>query len=488
MPMKVEAAIVTQKRPSAEFNSDSINLNGKLFDRDVIKNGYKGSGVLSGNVYFALTSSDVEGFADAAVTAFNEQAENFAEQSPEKVLADYFSMCDDALKKTSHADAKLSAGCMYASGRKVVAACNGGKIYSLIHGVCASICSDKESNGCVNECTFPDVATGDIFILVSAGVADALSDKDIADICKVSDGSVKRIAGLISKIALSKAGSDAVSVIAVNIIDIDVDADNEAVGFVAAFPDNKAEYNAGDSQDEKAADESDIDAPAEEASEEQADNSSVAAEDLTENKNFTESLESKDSAETEDVQEDDEAEDDEAEDDEDDEDDEDNAVPVTKAKGAREKLLILLGAMVIVCVALIITVFVVRGVGSREEGTTEANETTTIEEITSDETTSEEETTDEETTDEETTEEEERTTEERTSEEERTSSRPAETTTADSTEATEPSSSEENTEATQPSEENSENVSPTEQEQESVNTDDQNNGNTDATEVPAGNE
>ena len=66
MPMKVEAAIVTQKRAEASFNTDSVNVNGKVFPRDVIKNGYKGSGVLSGNAFFALASSDIDGFADAA--------------------------------------------------------------------------------------------------------------------------------------------------------------------------------------------------------------------------------------------------------------------------------------------------------------------------------------------------------------------------------------------------------------------------------------
>ena len=59
MPMKVEAAIVTQKRPLALYNTDSVNVNGKVMPREVIKNGYKGSGILSGNVYFALTSSGV---------------------------------------------------------------------------------------------------------------------------------------------------------------------------------------------------------------------------------------------------------------------------------------------------------------------------------------------------------------------------------------------------------------------------------------------
>ena len=98
MPMKIEAAAVTQQRPSAEFNNDSVNINGKVFSREIIKNGYKGSGVVSGDVYFALASSDVDGFADAAVAAFNDNAVDFRNNAPETVLNDFFDNCREALQ------------------------------------------------------------------------------------------------------------------------------------------------------------------------------------------------------------------------------------------------------------------------------------------------------------------------------------------------------------------------------------------------------
>jgi 23S rRNA (uracil1939-C5)-methyltransferase len=90
--------------------------------REVIKNGYKGSGVLSGSVYFALTSSDVEGFADASVAAFNDRAARFSRsREPMSVFGGFFEDCRGALLNMNRsADELVSAG-FYASGTHRIA-------------------------------------------------------------------------------------------------------------------------------------------------------------------------------------------------------------------------------------------------------------------------------------------------------------------------------------------------------------------------------
>ncbi|MBQ3537796.1 MAG: hypothetical protein IJA39_04370, partial [Clostridia bacterium] len=238
MPIKAEAAIITQKRPSQAFNNDSVNLNGKVFDREVIKNGYKGSGIITDNMYFALASSDVEGFADAAVTALIESAEGFSSREPGNVLESYFSMCKEAVSSTAHASSKLSAVTLYACGRRVISCFDGNvKLYSVnANGVNAYSSENTPSSGSCCTSVFPDVSVGDIFLLVTPGVCETLSDKDIADICKVSDGSVKRIASLITKVALSKIDTQAVSVIAVKILETGLDTDG-VTGFSPDFSD-----------------------------------------------------------------------------------------------------------------------------------------------------------------------------------------------------------------------------------------------------------
>ncbi len=239
MPMKVEAAIVTQKRPEAAYNTDSVNVNGKVMPREVIKNGYKGSGIISGSVYFALTSSSVEGFADATVTAFNERAELFSRaRDPISVFSGFFEDCRGALLNMNRSPEELVSAGFYASGRKAVIAHNGDtKIYLQRLGVCTPVTSARVEDTIAdfNSSTFNDVCVGDIFILLSPGAAEVLSVKEIEDILKISDGSVKRIVNYILKVALANEGSKAVSAIVVKVLETALDEEIKVPAFVPDF-------------------------------------------------------------------------------------------------------------------------------------------------------------------------------------------------------------------------------------------------------------
>ncbi len=239
MPMKVEAAIVTQKRPSAVFNTDSVNINGKVFSREILKNGYKGSGVLSGNAFFALASSDIDGFADAAVTAFNDRSEKFSvARDPRSVFSGYYEDCRSALFKMGKNENDLVSSCLFASGRRVVLSVNGNAaIYACNNGGCWAVNTVKAEDTVAdyNSAVFSDVAEGDIFILLSNGISEVLSQKDIEDTIRVSDGSVKRIVSLISKVALAREGSGAVSIIAVKILETAVEEAVPDNGFTPDF-------------------------------------------------------------------------------------------------------------------------------------------------------------------------------------------------------------------------------------------------------------
>lgn len=383
MPMKIEAAAVTQKRPAAEFNNDSVNINGKVFSREIIKNGYKGSGIVSGDVYFALASSGVDGFADAAVAAFNENAASFGSVAPESVLGEFFDNCAEALSRTSHAADALVCANLYASGRKVVIAFNGNAAAYKFNGeTCVRVNAASVSESGVSTCVFPDVAAGEIYILVSPGVTATLSDKDIEDICKVSDGSVKRIVNLISKVSLSKEGTDAGSAIAVNILETALDDENVDPVILPDFSDVASANK--DALDETVVVDNNSD-------ENDSDMKIVGATAPVEIKDsYTEMIDEFEEADAASHN---------SEEDYDEEEDEDETV-----SGKKGKILIAVGAVIALVVVCLVVVFVVKGFGGQEETT--ADETTTVEETTEEETTEEESTTEEETTEEETTEEE----------------------------------------------------------------------------------
>ncbi len=239
MPMKVEAAVVTQKQAVAEFNTDSININGKTFPREIIRNGYKGSGVVSGDVYFSLASSKVEGFADATVVAFNERAKKFpVTRDPKNVFSGFYEDCRSALLNMDRQEDELVSACLYASGRTVTVACNGDTgLFALRFSKCGRITVEKAENTVAdyNVAVISDVSENDIYMLLSPGAVQVLTAKDIEDICKVADGSVKRIVSLISKVALNNGAMSGVSVIAVKVLETAAEAELASVGFMPDF-------------------------------------------------------------------------------------------------------------------------------------------------------------------------------------------------------------------------------------------------------------
>lgn len=255
MPIKVEAAVVTQKQPTAAFNTDSININGKVFPREIIKNGYKGSGVISGNSYFVLSSSAVEGFADATVAAFNNRAETFdVSRDARNVFSGFYEDCRSALLNMDRDENQLKSACLYACGRKTVLACNyDSGLFMFRNGEFSEVNTEQAQATVANykNRVFSDITAGDIFLLVSSAVSEVLTQKDFGDICKISDGSVKKIVSIVSKVALSKNPSGAVSVFAVKILETAVE-DEDSLGFASVFTSRENEENTPAISDETA--------------------------------------------------------------------------------------------------------------------------------------------------------------------------------------------------------------------------------------------
>ncbi|MBR2411925.1 MAG: hypothetical protein IKB08_09410 [Clostridia bacterium] len=430
MPMKVEAAIVTQKRAEASFNTDSVNVNGKVFPRDVIKNGYKGSGIISGSVYFALTSSVVDGFADAAVAAFNERAQVFnVAKDARTVFSGFYEDCRNALLNMGRKENELTCAGFFAKDRKVVLSGNEGvKLYLSRLGNCTPVTPEKavDTTADYSSCVFADVTPGDIFILLSPGSAEVLSEKEIEDICRISDGSVKRIVSYITKVGLAKEGGNAVSAIVVKILETAAEEELRTPAFVPDFgaieeKEEKRE-SAAEEQAQTPVSEDVVSAETEEQlKEELSENipeteaeavTEAVAEEAEEKEEASEAeaepvvpavAESTDEATEEEVS-------------------EELSEEEKKAKAeerTRKILFSILGVLVAISIALIGVIIAYSGIFSGEETTTAADETTIVEETT------EEETTDEETTGEEATEE--STSEEAATEAEATTNKPQNT-------------------------------------------------------------
>lgn len=430
MPMKVEAAIVTQKRAEASFNTDSVNVNGKVFPRDVIKNGYKGSGIISGSVYFALTSSVVDGFADAAVAAFNERAQVFnVAKDARTVFSGFYEDCRNALLNMGRKENELTCAGFFAKDRKVVLSGNEGvKLYLSRLGNCTPVTPEKavDTTADYSSCVFADVTPGDIFILLSPGSAEVLSEKEIEDICRISDGSVKRIVSYITKVGLAKEGGNAVSAIVVKILETAAEEELRTPAFVPDFgaieeKEEKRE-SAAEEQAQTPVSEDVVSAETEEQLKEELSENIPETEAEAVTEAVAEEAEEKEEASEADAEpvvpavaeSTDEATEEELS--------EELSEEEKKAKAekrTRTVLFSILGVLVAISIALIGVIIAYSGIFSGEETTTAADETTTVEETT------EEETTDEETTGEEATEE--STSEEAATEAEATTNKPQNT-------------------------------------------------------------
>lgn len=439
MPMKVEAAIVTQKRAEASFNTDSVNVNGKVFPRDVIKNGYKGSGIISGSVYFALTSSVVDGFADAAVAAFNERAQVFnVAKDARTVFSGFYEDCRNALLNMGRKENELTCAGFFAKDRKVVLSGNEGvKLYLSRLGNCTPVTPEKavDTTADYSSCVFADVTPGDIFILLSPGSAEVLSEKEIEDICRISDGSVKRIVSYITKVGLAKEGGNAVSAIAVKILETAAEEELRTPAFVPDFGAIEEKEEKRESAAEEQAQTPVSDTPVSEDAV-TADAPEQKKEELSENIPETEEeavTEAVTEAVAEEAEEKEEASEaaaepvvpavaestDEVTEEEASEELSEEDKKAKAEKRTRKILFSILGVLVAISIALIGVIIAYSGIFSGEETTTSADETTTVEETT------EEETTDEETTGEEATEE--STSEEAATEAEATTNKPQNT-------------------------------------------------------------
>lgn len=241
MPMKVEAAVITQKGLNAEFNCDSVNINGKVLPREVILNGYKGAGVMSDSVFFALSHSDIEGFADAAVAAFNDRASGFVQSNaaPE-IISGFFEDSISALKEMDKKSSDLVCSVLYACGRSVIIGKTGEtSVYNYSQGTLSRIEPEKKlyDDGLASYGLnlFNNVVVDDLFILLSPGLSEVLTDKDIADICRISDGSVKKIVNLVNKVSQAKNNELSSTVIAVRILETELIPVNNVEGFAAFF-------------------------------------------------------------------------------------------------------------------------------------------------------------------------------------------------------------------------------------------------------------
>ncbi len=220
MPLSVETAVVTKKGPGLGFNTDAVNAVGKVWAQEVIhgEKGVRAVGACSENPYYVLASSKIKGTSASAVDLFKNCVEQFNEDgsNASMMIADYLRAFARVLDE-SGLDSSVCSFAILAGFDDTVYAAKSGDcmVYTYYDGTFTEIdpqatpYTDQKSSFGVAQCNH--VSEGDVFLLLSGGVARALPDGLLEAICSKADGDIKKIAAMITAQAEKHGCEEAVS-------------------------------------------------------------------------------------------------------------------------------------------------------------------------------------------------------------------------------------------------------------------------------------
>ena len=226
MPITVETAVVSRKGIGADFNTDAVNAAGKIWPQEVLhgEKGIRAVGSCSETPYYVLASSKTKGTAQSAVELFPNCVSRFNADG---------SNCAHATTDFMRAFAKVlgesgfdSSACSLAmlacfNDTVYVSRSAGGRLFAYADGEFFPIepelnsFEDGRASYGIAQCSH--VKEGDIFLMLTADLADALPKGLLAAIFKNAAGDIKKIAALISSQAIKYECVSAVSAVIVRV-------------------------------------------------------------------------------------------------------------------------------------------------------------------------------------------------------------------------------------------------------------------------------
>ncbi len=232
----IKTAAVTQKSVNGEFNSDNLNLNGRVLSIENANGGFKGAGSMRAPFAVAFASSPYNGFAGAALTALSDRLDALKEDENRfaTVLNGYFVDSRNALEQCNCDSDGLAVSILIGYENRLVAAKMGNACIlrytdgDLINmGVGQDV---QQSYFCE---TIDTVVDGDLFVLCPETALSALTEGEIIVALNAADGNEKKAVQLLAS-KFAKRNSDVSDTFVV--IRIEQQADPAVVAPVAAQP------------------------------------------------------------------------------------------------------------------------------------------------------------------------------------------------------------------------------------------------------------
>ena len=228
MSMSVETAVVSRRGAAKDFNTDSVNVSGKLWPNDVVhgEKGVRAAGTGTDRPYYVLASSDKKGTAESAASLFQSCVEKFSEDGSNDavLIADYLKAFSKVLNETGFSSSDCDFSILTGVDDTVYIATAGvNKAYTFYDDTFIEIVpqqigyADEKSSFGVAQCS--NVKAGDIFILLPGKMVSALPAGLLEAVCKNAAGDVKKIVSLIASQAAKYGCKEAISAIVVKITD-----------------------------------------------------------------------------------------------------------------------------------------------------------------------------------------------------------------------------------------------------------------------------
>ncbi len=198
----IKTAAITQKSANGEFNSDNLNLNGKVLSLENANNGFKGAGSMRTPFAVAYASSPYNGFAGAALTALNDRLDTLKEDAYRfhSVFDGFFSDSKHALAQCNCGDEGLSVSALVGYENKLVAVKMGDAcVLRYTDGELINMGSAQENENQSYACEEIDTVTdGDLFVLCPAAALTAMTTGEIIIALNAADGNEKKAVQMLA--------------------------------------------------------------------------------------------------------------------------------------------------------------------------------------------------------------------------------------------------------------------------------------------------
>ena len=226
MQMLIDAALITRKAASLDYNTDSVNASGKIWPREIVhsEKGILAAGPSQGKPYYALADAPAKGTAESAVDLFKSCVAEFSPDGSNysEKIGGFFRAFSQVLAKTGYESNACNLAVFAGYEDRIFCAKSGNsRIFRYADGdffeVKPQLFPHEDGLSSYGVSVYNNVRPGEIYVLTTGQVAEAVTESLLKAIVNNAGGDIKKIVSMIVSNALKNGCTDAVSAIVLKV-------------------------------------------------------------------------------------------------------------------------------------------------------------------------------------------------------------------------------------------------------------------------------